>query len=73
MTELPVDGYVWENPPICLQVPMYQAPYTYNSSGRRTQETWDCPVYVEGEEHLCTMVPHGCTNLRITYIPRAKV
>ena len=73
VVEHDVEGYVWENPPISLEVPMYQAPYTYNSTGRRTQESWDCPVYVEGEEHLCRMVPHGCTNLRITYIPRARV
>ena len=68
-----VEGYVWENPPIHLQVPLYQAPYSYNSTGRRTQESWDCPVYVEGEAQLCKLVPHGCTNLRITYIPRAKL
>ena len=69
--EQEITGYVWENPPVTLQVPMYNAPFTYNNTGSRTQDSWDSPVYIEGPEHLCTMVPHGCTNLRITYLPRA--
>ena len=63
-------GYVWENPPVKLHVPMYHAPLVHMTTGHRTHEIWNCPVQTEGEEQLCTMVPHGCTNLRITYIPK---
>ena len=66
------EGYVWENPPVTLRVPMYNAPLAYINTGKKTHESWAVPVSIEGEEHLCTMVPHGCTNLRITYLPRAK-
>jgi len=71
--ELPATGYVWEDPPIALEVPMYQAPRAYICVGQHTHESWEVPVKTEGPEVLCTMVPHGCTNLRITYLPRAAV
>ena len=71
--ERPSDRYVWEYPPIVLKVPMYHAPYSNVASGDRTLETWEVPVKVTGTEELCEMVPHGCTNLRITFIPRADV
>ena len=71
--ERDVTGYVWEDPPITLEVPMYLAPYANNATGDRTPETYEVPVKVEGSEVMCEMVPHGCTNLRITFIPRADV
>lgn len=73
VTEKEVGGYVWEEPPIAIEVPMYYAPYAQSTTGWRTQESWDVPVAVQGEEMMCEMVPMGCTNLRITYIPRADV
>lgn len=71
--ERDVTGYVWEDPPITLEVPMYLAPYANSATGDRTPETYEVPVKVEGSEVMCEMVPHGCTNLRITFIPRADV
>ena len=68
-----VTGYVWEEPPITLEVPLYHAPYANAATGDRTPETYEVPVKVTGQEQMCEMVPHGCTNLRITYIPRADV
>ena len=66
-----VDGYVWENPPISLQVPLYHAPYVYMTTASRTHETWEIPARTVGEAQMCKLVPHGCTNLRITFLPRA--
>jgi len=73
VTEKEVDGYVWENPPITIEVPMYHAPYSQAATGMRTPETWEVPMQVTGEEVMSEMVPMGCTNLRITFIPRADV
>lgn len=73
VTEKEVNGYVWENPPISIEVPMYHAPYSQAATGMRTPETWEVPMKVNGEEIMSEMVPMGCTNLRITFIPRADV
>lgn len=73
VVEHDITGYVWEEPPVTLEVPMYHAPYSQAATGWRTPETFEVPVKVTGEATHCTMVPHGCTNLRITYIPRADV
>ena len=73
VTEKEVSGYVWENPPISIEVPMYHAPYSQAATGMRTPETWEVPMKVQGEEIMSEMVPMGCTNLRITFIPRADV
>ena len=67
------DGYVWEDPPISLQVPLYHAPYVFMTTASRTHETWEIPARTVGEQHMCKFVPHGCTNLRITLLPRAKL
>ena len=67
------NGYVWENPPIELLVPMYSMRFGYSVLSYTTNELYGKYQPVEGEETLCTMVPYGCTNLRITYIPRAKL
>lgn len=71
VVEHEVTGYVWEHPPVTLEVPMYQAPNAYISVGGHTHESFGVPLKTVGEETPCTMVPHGCTNLRITYLPRA--
>ena len=73
VTEREVSGYVWEEPPIAIEVPMYYAPYAQSTTGWRTQESWEVPVKVKGQEIMSEMIPMGCTNLRITYIPRADV
>lgn len=71
VVEHEVTGYVWEQPPVTLEVPLYQAPNAYISVGGHTHESFGVPLKTVGEETPCTMVPHGCTNLRITYLPRA--
>ena len=71
VTEHEPTGYVWENPPVTLEVPLYHAKYAYMFLSPRMNEPWEVPLEVEGEATMCTLVPHGCTNLRITYLPRA--
>lgn len=66
-------GYVWEDPPVVLEVPLYHAKYCYTLLSPKMSEAWEVPVAVEGEAAPVTMVPHGCTNLRITFLPRADV
>ena len=65
-------GYVWENPQIKLHMPGYKALLSYPPYGRKTIDPYYAPMPVHGELEL-ELVPHGCTNLRITYIPRAKL
>lgn len=67
------EGYVWENPPVTLEVPLYHARFAYMFLSPRQNEPWEVPLSVEGQAEYCKLVPHGCTNLRITYLPRAKV
>lgn len=66
-------GYVWEDPPIALEVPLYHSKYCYTFLSPKMSEAWEVPVSVEGDAAPVTMVPHGCTNLRITFLPRADV
>ncbi len=70
VVEKPAEGYVWENPPVVLEVPMYR---TDAAAGRgcwqfRNYEEWSFRT-VEEAPRMVTMVPHGCTNLRVTYVP----
>ena len=41
------------------------------TTASRTHETWEIPARTVGEAQMCKLVPHGCTNLRITFLPRA--
>jgi len=67
------EGYPWERPYLKLQVPAYKAPYSYPPYPMKTFEP-----YCEGGKAFVTdkltveLVPYGCTNLRITYMPRAN-
>ncbi|MBO4548771.1 MAG: glycoside hydrolase family 127 protein, partial [Abditibacteriota bacterium] len=70
VVEKPAEGYVWENPPVVLEVPMYR---TDAAGGRgcwqfRNYEEWSFHL-AEETPRMVTMVPHGCTNLRVTYVP----
>ncbi|MBE5733164.1 MAG: hypothetical protein E7353_09095 [Clostridiales bacterium] len=70
--ELPENGYVWANPMIKLHAHCYKAPYlcapypckTYEPYGDYQPITYRMPL---------TLVPYGCTNLRITYFPKAII
>ena len=66
------DGYVWETPQIKLHVPGYKALLSYPPYLKKTIDPYFAPMPVHGELEL-ELVPHGCTNLRITYFPRAKL
>ena len=65
-------GYVWANAPIrlhtyCYKAPDMWAPYqckTYEPFGKYQRVTEKLPLVLE---------PYGCTNLRITYFPRADL
>ena len=73
MTEHEPDGYVWENPPVTLEVPLYPVEHICIHHARGMYETWGGPLSPTGDAEYCTLVPHGCTNLRVTYIARANV
>ncbi|MBR5446403.1 MAG: glycoside hydrolase family 127 protein [Clostridia bacterium] len=70
--ECPLTGYVWENPPLKLRLPGYKALFSYPPYVRKTMDLYTAPVDVHWEQEL-ELVPFGCTNLRISYIPRAKL
>ena len=65
-------GYVWETPQVKLRVPGYKALLSYPPYLKKTIDPYFAPMPVHGELEL-ELVPHGCTNLRITYFPRAKL
>ncbi len=70
--EVESDGYVWENAPIKLHLKGYRAPYLCAPYPDRTFEPFGDRQTVDMEKEL-TLVPYGCTNLRITYFPRADI
>lgn len=70
--EVDADGYVWENPRILLHTKCYKAPFYCSNYPRKTYEPFAARQYVTYELPL-TLVPYGCTNLRITYFPRADL
>ena len=70
--EIPENGYVWENPMIklhthCYKSTLMNAPYqllTHEPFGKYQEVTDKMPL---------TLVPYGCTNLRITYFHLADL
>lgn len=63
-------GYVWEEPPVTLTVPLYATKGERMFFASRLIEPWEAVQEAEGDPVMCTLVPHGCTNLRITYFSR---
>lgn len=70
--ELPESGYVWSNPLIKLHTHCYKAPYLCANYPSKTFEPFGDYQYVT-EKLPLTLEPYGCTNLRITYFPKAKL
>ncbi len=69
--EVPEDGYVWEHPMLKLHTHCYKAPYLVPPYPKKTQEPYGKYQYVTDRLPL-ELVPYGCTNLRMTYFPKAK-
>lgn len=65
-------GYLWENPCVKLKLKGYRALYLCSSYPERAFEPFGDKQKVSDELEL-TLEPYGCTNLRITYFPRADV
>lgn len=68
--ELPENGYVWANPIIKLHTHCYKAPYLCSPYQQKTLEPFEEYQYVTDKLPL-ELEPYGCTNLRITYFPKA--
>lgn len=70
--ECNTSGYVWENPPIVLHTHCYKAPYLCAMYPTKVFEPFGEKQYVTDKIEL-TLVPYGCTNLRISYFARADI
>ncbi len=68
------DRYPWEKPLIKMKLPAYKAPYSYPPYPSKTFEPYceDGKAFVT-DRLTIELVPYGCTNLRITYFPRADL
>lgn len=66
------NGYVWEDAPIELHLRGYRAPYLCAPYPQRTFFPFGDRQPVTEEMQL-SLVPYGCTNLRITYFPRSEL
>ncbi|MBQ7983648.1 MAG: glycoside hydrolase family 127 protein, partial [Clostridia bacterium] len=70
--DIPENAYPWETPPIRLHLQGWRAPYLYPPYPARTIEPYGERQTV-GEALMLALEPYGCTNLRISYFPRAKL
>ena len=66
------NGYAWSNPMIKLHTYCYKAPFLNALYESKTFEPIGAYQPVTDKLPL-ELVPHGCTNLRITYFPKAKL
>ncbi|MCQ2399457.1 MAG: glycoside hydrolase family 127 protein [Clostridia bacterium] len=65
-------GYAWEEPKIKLHTHAYKAPYLIPPYPEHASESYEKYNTVTERQEI-TLVPYGCTNLRITYFPKAKL
>ena len=65
-------GYEWENPMIKLHTHCYKAPLLCSPYPTKTLEPFGAYQPVTDKLPL-TLEPYGCTNLRITYFPKADL
>ncbi len=72
VNETAISGFLWENPCINITVEGWHAPYLFNHYTPRTHELYGKKTPVSFEKEV-TLVPFGCTNLRITCFPIAEV
>ena len=68
--EIEPHGYVWENTPIKLHTYCYKAPYIMPPYPNRTFEPF-CEYQPVTHKLPLVLEPFGCTNLRLTYFPKA--
>lgn len=68
---LPENGYVWEKPPVRVTLDLYKAPYAYCGWFVHSAKEPAGQVQSVTERYTATLVPYGCTALRITYFPKA--
>ncbi len=66
--------YPWEHSPITMHLCGWRAPYSYAPYPQKTLEPYveNGYAYVSGKMAL-SLVPYGCTALRISCFPRAKL
>jgi len=69
--ELPTAGYVWEKPLVRLHLIGYKAPFAFPPYPNKTTEFYR-PLQTVTRPLPVTLVPFGCTALRITYFPRCE-
>ena len=69
---LPNRGYAWSEPMIRLHTHCYKAPYLCAPYASKTFEPFGQFQYVT-ERLPLVLEPYGCTNLRITYFPKADL
>lgn len=70
--EIEPHGYAWLNPMIKLHAHCYKAPFLTAPYANKTLEPFEKYQTVT-EKIPLELVPYGCTNLRITYFPRANL
>lgn len=70
--ELPLEGYVWEKPILKLRTECYKAPYLYPPYPIKMLEPAK-DKHTVTEKLPLVLEPYGCTNLRISYFPRADL
>ena len=70
--EIEPKGYAWETPMIKLHTHAYKVPHMFPPYPQTTYEPYG--EYQTAREKIpLELVPYGCTNLRITYFPKAKL
>lgn len=72
VVEQEIAGYPWENPPIKLTLPAFKSPDAFPPYLSKNVEPY-CAKQPVTHPVQCELVPYGCTNLRISYFPRADV
>ena len=70
--EIDSEEYPWVTPMIKLHTHCYKAPYLCSNYPHKTFEPYGEYQYVT-EKLPLTLEPYGCTNLRITYFPKADL